>query len=86
LDPADFGLSRYIHVAHRLTGWNAIKERAEQLQLSLSDSAVKVVTGQIKALADRKRLTLDDVDFLLREYHSQFVAADVAETIEPVDR
>jgi hypothetical protein len=45
-----------------------------------------VVTGQIKALADRKRLTLDDVDFLLREYHSQFVAADVAETIEPVDR
>lgn len=86
LDPADFGLSRYIHVAHRLTGWNAIKERAEQLQLSLSDSAVKVVTSQIKALADRKRLTLDDVDFLLREYHSQLVAADVAESIEAVDR
>ena len=30
LDPADFGLTRYIHVAHRLTGWNAIKQRAEQ--------------------------------------------------------
>ncbi|MCA9886624.1 MAG: homocitrate synthase, partial [Anaerolineae bacterium] len=31
LDPADFGLTRYVHVAHRLTGWNAIKQRAEQL-------------------------------------------------------
>jgi homocitrate synthase len=74
LDPADFGLTRYIHVAHRLTGWNAIKERAEQLDLKLSDDAVKHVTAQIKALADQKRLTLDDVDYLLREYHSAHVA------------
>ncbi len=36
LDPADFGLTRYVHVAHRLTGWNAIKQRAEQLQLNLT--------------------------------------------------
>ncbi len=82
LDPADFGLSRYIHVAHRLTGWNAIKERAEQLQLDLSDSDVKTVTNHIKALADQKRLTLDDVDFLLREYHSQAISAAVIEGIE----
>jgi homocitrate synthase len=82
LDPADFGLSRYIHVAHRLTGWNAIKERAEQLQLNLSDDAVKRVTAQIKSLADQKRITLDDVDFLLREYHGQMVDADMVETIE----
>ena len=70
LDPADFGLTRYIHVAHRLTGWNAIKQRAEQLQLNLSDDDVKMMTAQIKSLADQKRLTLDDVDVLLREYHS----------------
>jgi homocitrate synthase len=82
LDPADFGLSRYIHVAHRLTGWNAIKERAEQLQLNLSDDDVKKVTAQIKSLADQKRLTLDDVDFLLREYHSQMVDAEMVESIE----
>jgi homocitrate synthase len=82
LDPADFGLSRYIHVAHRLTGWNAIKERAEQLQLNLSDDAAKKVTAEIKSLGDRKRLTLDDVDFLLREYHSQTVDAEMVETIE----
>ena len=71
LDPADFGLTRYIHVAHRLTGWNAIKERAEQLQLDLSDDQIKHITAQIKALADQKKLSLDDVDVLLRSYHSQ---------------
>ena len=82
LDPADFGLSRYIHVAHRLTGWNAIKERAEQLQLNLSDDDVKKVTAQIKSLADQKRLTLDDVDFLLREYHGAMVSGEMIETID----
>ena len=84
LDPADFGLSRYIHVAHRLTGWNAIKDRAEQLQLNLNDDQVKHVTAQIKALADQKRITLDDVDFLLREYHGAMVDAAVIEEIERV--
>ncbi len=70
LDPADFGLTRYIHVAHRLTGWNAIKQRAEQLRLRLTDAQVKEITAHIKALADEKPLSLDDVDALLREYHS----------------
>lgn len=70
LNPEDFGLTRYIHVAHRLTGWNAIKQRAEQLQLNLSDDQVKKITAQIKALADQKQLSLDDVDVLLRSYHS----------------
>ncbi|RIK34283.1 MAG: homocitrate synthase [Chloroflexi bacterium] len=70
LDPADFGLTRYIHVAHRLTGWNAIKQRVEQLQLNLTDDEIKRITAQIKALADQKNLSLDDVDVLLRSYHS----------------
>ena len=73
LDPADFGLTRYVHVAHRLTGWNAIKQRAEQLQLNLTDDEVKKITEQIKALADQKKLSLDDVDVLLRTYHSSLV-------------
>jgi homocitrate synthase len=76
LDPADFGLSRYLHIAHRLTGWNAIKQRAEQLQLVMSDDAIKEVTAHIKALADQRPLSLDDVDVLLREYHSKAVQND----------
>ncbi len=71
LDPADFGLTRYLHIAHRLTGWNAVKQRADQLQLNLSDPQVKVVTTRIKAEADLRKLSLDDVDVLLREYHSE---------------
>ena len=69
-------MTRYIHVAHRLTGWNAIKERAEQLQLNLSDDEIKNITAQIKALADQKKLSLDDVDVLLRSYHSENSAVE----------
>ncbi len=43
------GMTRYVHVAHRLTGWNAIKNRAMQLSLPLSDDQIKEATGQIKA-------------------------------------
>lgn len=82
LDPADFGLTRYIHVAHRLTGWNAIKQRAEQLQLNLNDDEIKVITAQIKTLADQKRLNLDDVDVLLRNYHSQSVQPELLHASE----
>jgi homocitrate synthase len=84
LDPADFGLTRYIHVAHRLTGWNAIKQRAEQLQLHLSDEVIKLITAQIKALADQKQLSLDDVDVLLRDYHSQSLETDALERLAQV--
>jgi homocitrate synthase len=66
LNPQDFGLTRYISIAHRLTGWNAVKARADQLGLELSEGQVKALTLHIKALADDKRLSLSDVDNLLR--------------------
>ncbi len=65
LNPRDFGMTRYISIAHKLTGWNAIKDRAEQLGLPLSDEQIKKVTAHIKALADQKKLDLNDVDELL---------------------
>lgn len=65
LDPQDFGLTRYISIAHKLTGWNAIKDRAEQLGLPLTDAQIKLVTQEVKALADIKPLDLNDVDELL---------------------
>lgn len=68
LDPHDFGLTRYISIAHRLTGWNAVKARAEQLGLHLADAQIKALTQHIKALADERALTLDDVDGLLRNW------------------
>jgi len=68
LDPQDFGLTRYISIAHKLTGWNAIKDRAEQLGLELSDAQIKLVTQEVKALADIKQLDLEDVDELLHRW------------------
>ncbi len=85
LDPADFGLTRYVHVAHRLTGWNAIKQRAEQLELDLTDDEIKRITAQIKVLADQKPLSLDDVDVLLRSYHSRSAEAEGIEALPVVE-
>lgn len=67
LRPEDFGLTRYVSIAHRLTGWNAVKGRAEQLGLRLDDGAIKALTERIKTLADEHALTLDHVDAMLRE-------------------
>ncbi|KAI8642106.1 homocitrate synthase, partial [Parasitella parasitica] len=69
LDPTDFGMTRYVSIGHRLTGWNAVKNRVEQLDLDLTDDDAKVVTAKIKELADVRPLSLDDVDILLRSYH-----------------
>ena len=66
LKPEDFGLTRYIHIAHRLTGWNAVRSRADQLSLKLTDDQVKQITEQIKYLSDESVLSLDVVDSLLR--------------------
>ncbi len=43
LNPQDFGLTRYVHFAHRLTGWNAVKTRVEQLGWVMSDDQVNQV-------------------------------------------
>lgn len=43
LNPADFGLTRYVHFASRLTGWNAVKTRVGQLGLVMTDDQVKEV-------------------------------------------
>ncbi|EIF48401.1 homocitrate mitochondrial precursor [Brettanomyces bruxellensis AWRI1499] len=70
LNPSDFGLSRYIQFASRLTGWNAIKARVEQLNLDLTDDQIKNVTGKIKKLGDVRALNIDDVDSIIKNYHA----------------
>ncbi|KAB2579317.1 putative homocitrate synthase protein [Lasiodiplodia theobromae] len=69
INPADFGMSRYVHFASRLTGWNAIKSRVEQLGLEMSDAQVKIVTQKIKALADVRPIAIDDADSIIRTFH-----------------
>ncbi|OTB03804.1 hypothetical protein M426DRAFT_321305 [Hypoxylon sp. CI-4A] len=69
LNPADFGLTRYVSFSSRLTGWNAIKSRVEQLGLSMSDDQVKLVTQKIKQMADIRPLAIDDTDSIIRSFH-----------------
>ncbi|MCJ1263679.1 Saccharopine dehydrogenase, partial [Lobaria immixta] len=66
INPADFGINRYVHFASRLTGWNAIKSRAEQLNLEMTDAQYKECTSKIKALADIRPIAIDDADSIIR--------------------
>jgi homocitrate synthase len=66
IDPAEFGIGRSIDLAHRLVGWNAIRDRAATLGLALSEADLRAATQQIKALADERRITLADVDGVLQ--------------------
>lgn len=70
LNPADFGLSRYVHFASRLTGWNAIKSRCEQLGMDMTDTQYKECTAKIKALADIRKLGIDDTDAVIRSFYA----------------
>ncbi|GMG21938.1 unnamed protein product [Ambrosiozyma monospora] len=70
LNPEDFGLSRYIHFANRLTGWNAIKSRVEQLNLTLTDNQIKEITTKIKQIGDIRPLNIDDVDSIIKNFHA----------------
>eukprot|EP00835_Amoeboradix_gromovi_P002909 NODE_176_length_15869_cov_0.275777.p5 type:complete len:392 gc:universal NODE_176_length_15869_cov_0.275777:12814-13989(+) len=71
LKPEDFGMQRYVHIGHRLTGWNAVKNRAEQLGLHLSDEYIKEVTAQIKLLADIAPQGIETVDQMLKDKHTE---------------
>jgi homocitrate synthase len=66
INPADFGLDRSIDLAHRLVGWNAVRDRAAALGLALDEAVLREATLEIKALADERRISLADVDDLLR--------------------
>lgn len=78
INPADFGLSRYIHFASRLTGWNAIKARVEQLNLDLADDQIKEVTKKIKSMGDVRPLNIEDVDSIIKDYHSDSKKIELA--------
>ena len=70
LNPEDFGLKRYVHFTSRLTGWNAIKSRCEQLGMTMTEQEYKQCTAKIKALADIRNLKLDDTDSIIRNFYN----------------
>lgn len=85
INPADFGLTRYVHFASRLTGWNAIKSRVEQLNLDMTDAQCKEITAKIKKLADLRPLNVDDCDSIIRNYHLNMKAGGSNTLLQGVD-
>ncbi|MEM6282673.1 MAG: homocitrate synthase [Chloroflexota bacterium] len=67
IDPADFGMERTLDIAHRLVGWNAVRDRAAHLGLAIQDEHLRAATQHVKAMADERRLTMEDVDAVLYE-------------------
>eukprot|EP01062_Namystynia_karyoxenos_P025063 TRINITY_DN19829_c0_g1_i1.p1 TRINITY_DN19829_c0_g1~~TRINITY_DN19829_c0_g1_i1.p1 ORF type:complete len:593 (+),score=224.08 TRINITY_DN19829_c0_g1_i1:77-1855(+) len=65
LCPEDFGVERRVNITNRITGWNAIKARAQQLQLDIADEQIQMATAMIKNLADKHTLTNVQVDSVL---------------------
>ena len=80
-----FSMTRYVSIGHRLTGWNAVKNRVQQLGLSLTDDEVKSVTAQIKELADIKPLGIEEVDTFLRKFHEKMISTPKRKALELED-
>lgn len=66
IQPADFGLVHEVAIGHRLTGWNAIRDRAVRLGLNLDEATLKAITQDVKHRADVRPLALDEIDHMLR--------------------
>ena len=67
INPADFGLNREIAIGHHLTGWNAVRSRAEALGLQIDNATLRDITQHIKAQADDVALSAAEIDGLLRQ-------------------
>lgn len=66
INPHDFGLDREIPIDHHLTGWNAVRSRAQFLGLQLDDAVIQNITRQIKEQAAMQPLTSNQIDAMLR--------------------
>jgi homocitrate synthase len=71
LSPEDFGLTREVAIGHRLTGWNAVRDRAMSLGLDLEHATLRELTLQIKQQADTQPLSLPEIDAMLHEAAAQ---------------
>ena len=66
IPPEVFGVERRMQIGSRLTGRNAIAQRASELGLELSKAELSKVTRTVKTQADQGDLELEEVDALLR--------------------
>ncbi len=65
IPPQAFGVNRVLQIGSKLTGRNAIANRANEIGLELSRDTLHRVTQNIKNLADKADLSLKEIDDLL---------------------
>jgi homocitrate synthase len=75
LDPAHFGASRRLDLAHGLTGRRAVEHRAGELGIALSPKQLANVTTGFKNRAARGRAGLPELDAAIRAGASRATAA-----------
>ena len=71
IPPEIFGVSRKLQIGSKLTGRNAMFQRATELGLELTKEQVAEVTLVVKARADNGDLDISEVDALLQEKANQ---------------
>ncbi|KAI0186614.1 hypothetical protein F4808DRAFT_454467 [Astrocystis sublimbata] len=74
IDPALFGLTRYVSITSRITGWNAVKGRIAQLGLDgpggfETDDQIKEVVAKLTRVLLVRPLAIDDADSIIHAYH-----------------
>jgi homocitrate synthase len=77
IPPEAFGVQRRLQVGSRLTGRNAIRSRAEALDLALTDDAVRAVTAAVKELGDAGDVSDEQLDRMLH------AASGAVESVAP---
>lgn len=65
LNPSDFGVSRTLDIASRLTGKSAIRLRARELGIELSEDDLRLVTAGVKAAAEKGPIGIQGIDALI---------------------
>lgn len=65
LTPEDFSTLRTILIAHNLTGWNSIRDRARKLGLRIDEQTIRALSSRIKQAADEEILTMQQLDDFL---------------------
>jgi homocitrate synthase len=71
ISPSDFGMDRYVQFASRLSDADAIKSRARQLNIPLTDEHCNLLMAAIKRLSDVRPVTIDDVDTIIHAHSSK---------------
>ena len=74
IPPEVFGVNRRMQIGSRLTGKNAIAQRATELGLELDVAVLLKVTREVKSRADVRDLELPEIDALLRAAAGEVVA------------